>query len=94
VAVGELVRELDIDAEMPGADAAGKEALGRAIEHYHRADRELAKATNHRRLQRARASLGEARRDAELARRQLGGTGAPAGIPGSTSSPHGWNVDA
>jgi hypothetical protein len=77
LAVGDLVRELDIDAEMPGADATGKEALGRAIELYDRAGRELAKATTSRRLQRAHATIRQARQEAEQARRRFGGGAAP-----------------
>lgn len=95
VRVGELVRELDLDAEMPGADEAGKEALGRAIELYHRVDRDLPKATTSRRLQRARATLAEARQQAELARGRLTAGTAPAGIPSGTgaSDASRWNVD-
>lgn len=71
VAVGSVLRELDLDAEMPGADPAGREALGAAIELYNRADRALAKATTPRRLERARTTLYAARDQAELARGRL-----------------------
>src|SRR5687767_1519794 len=46
IKVGDMLRELDLDAEMPGADPAGKEALGNAIDLYDRAGRELTKANN------------------------------------------------
>jgi hypothetical protein len=72
VAVGDLVRELDITAQMPGADPGGLEALGRAVDLYGRAERQLGKADNPRRLHRARVTLGEAREQGELARTRLG----------------------
>jgi hypothetical protein len=71
IAIGESVRELDIDAEMPGASPAGREALARAVELYGRADRELAKANTRRRLQRAQATLAQARSEADSARSRL-----------------------
>jgi hypothetical protein len=73
VAVGDVLRDLDLDAEMPGADPAGREALGRAIEHYDRAGRELARARTARRLHRAQSTIARARNEAELARRRLSG---------------------
>jgi hypothetical protein len=79
VAIGDLVRELDIDAEMPDAPQAGKDALARALELYKRADRELARATTRRRLQRAQATIAQARGEVERARRDLGAAPHAAG---------------
>jgi hypothetical protein len=76
VAVGEILRELDLDAEMPSADAGGRDALGRAIDLYDRAGRELQRADTHRRLRRAHRTVARAREEAHLARRRL--TQAPA----------------
>ena len=71
VAVGEVFRELDLDAEMPDADPAGRDALAAAIELYHRADRELAAAATRPKLDGARATLAAARDQATIARRRL-----------------------
>ena len=80
VAIGDILRDMDIDAEMPGADPAGREALGRAIELYDRAGRELPRANTHRRLHRAQSTLAQARTAAEDARRRLSGEPAPLSI--------------
>lgn len=71
VALGDLVRELDITAQMPGADPSGLDALGRAIDLYGRAERQLRKADSPRRLHRAQTTLRQAREQGELARRRL-----------------------
>ncbi|HEV2814110.1 MAG TPA: hypothetical protein VGW10_12730 [Solirubrobacteraceae bacterium] len=81
IAVGEILRELDVDPDMPGIDTEGREALAQAIELYGRADRELAKATTRRRLDRARVTLNSARSQADVAHRRLTAAPSPTGLP-------------
>lgn len=71
VAVGQTLRDLDIDADMPDADPAGRDALGNAIDLYHRADREVVEAGTPHELERARATVESARDQATIARRRL-----------------------
>jgi hypothetical protein len=56
VALGEDIRALDLDIEMPGADPAGKEDYGRALARYEQAERAL----DHARAPADFAPIGEA----------------------------------
>jgi hypothetical protein len=78
VAIGEILRELDVDVEAPG-DPAARDALAKAIDLYDRADRDVAKADIRRRLDRAEISLGKARSAAVIARRRLSGSSGASG---------------
>jgi hypothetical protein len=74
-ALGDQITELDLDTEMPNADARGREEYDRAVELYERASRMLRdREPSDVELAEARRSLEEGRVQMAAARTALGST--------------------
>jgi hypothetical protein len=73
VALGDDIRDLDIDTSMPNANAAGKHDYENALVQYQRAERLLGEKVSVRRLARANDALAQGRQFMDVARRELGG---------------------
>jgi hypothetical protein len=71
VALGEQIRELDLDVSMPDADPRGKAEYERALAVYDEANEALSLRRSGASIQRARAALAEGRERMERARALL-----------------------
>ena len=71
IALGEELRELDLDVSMPQAAAEGRAAYERALLEYERANTAFPQANNMRRLAKVNRMLADGRREIETAKRLL-----------------------
>jgi hypothetical protein len=71
VALGDQIRELDLDVSMPNADPAGRAEYERAVEIYDHANAALTERRGAASLQRARAALSEGQQRMARARALL-----------------------
>jgi hypothetical protein len=71
VALGDQIRDLDLDVEMPDADPRGKAEYERALEIYDQANQALTARRSGASIERARAALAEGRERMEHARALL-----------------------
>jgi hypothetical protein len=71
VTLGDQIRDLDLDVEMPDADPRGKAEYERALEIYDQANEALSARRSGASIQRARAALAEGRERMEHARTLL-----------------------
>jgi hypothetical protein len=69
------IMALDLDVSMPSADLGGKAAYEGALKLHERAGRQLARANSRRRVERAKATIAEARRFMDEAKRRLAASG-------------------
>ena len=77
IALGEEIRELDLDVEMPGADADAKRHYGLAVERYQEAEQALDGARRPDDLRAVSEGLEEGRWAMLAARAKLAGQDAP-----------------
>lgn len=68
VALGDAITELDIDSQMPNADAAGKRSYDDAVAAYSRGEEELGHADSAAHLGRAEATIADGKAAIERAR--------------------------
>ena len=71
IALGEELRQLDLDVEMPQAAPEGRAAYERALLEYERANTAFPQASNMRRLAKVNRMLADGRREIETAKRLL-----------------------
>jgi len=74
VALGDDIRDLDIDVSMPSADPSGKRDYASALDQYQRAERLLGETATVHRVAQASAALAEGRRLMDAARNRLTST--------------------
>jgi hypothetical protein len=77
IALGEDIRALDIDMEMPGADPEAKEHYGLAVERYTQAEEALGRVRTPADVQPVTERLEEGRWAMEAARAEMEGRAAP-----------------
>lgn len=77
LALGQDIRALDLDVEMPGVEPAAKDHYNRAVELYDRANQEFEQARRTQDLQRVTAALEEGRFEMATAKAALEGKPAP-----------------
>jgi hypothetical protein len=81
VALGQDIRALDLDVEMPNADPGGKEAYARAVEAYEQADDAWDRARRPEDLEPVGAALEEGRWSMAVAKARLEGRPEPERRP-------------
>jgi hypothetical protein len=81
VALGEEIRALDLDVELPSASAEARAAYGRALDAYERADGLVDRARRPEDLQQVAASLEEGRYEMATAKALLEGRQPPERRP-------------
>jgi hypothetical protein len=93
VALGDDIRALDLDVEMPGADAEGRQHYDQAVERYTDAEQALDRARGPADLQPVTSALEEGRWAMEAAKAELAGGEAPERRPPCFFDPrHGPSV--
>jgi hypothetical protein len=93
VALGEDVRALDLDVDMPGADPRGKQRYGEAVQAYTRAEEALDFARRPEDFEPIGQALEEGRWAMEAAKAHLAGRGEPERRPPCFFDPrHGPSV--
>lgn len=93
LALGQDIRALDLDVEMPGANPTGKEHYNRAVELYDRANQEFEQARRPQDLERVTAALEEGRFEMASAKAALEGKPQPERRPPCFFDPrHGPSV--
>jgi hypothetical protein len=81
VALGEDIRSLDLDVEMPGADPAAREDYGHAVEAYDRANTDWERARRPEDLEPVAAALEEGRYAMTAAKARMAGQTPPERRP-------------
>jgi uncharacterized membrane protein YgcG len=81
VALGDDIRALDLDVEMPGIDPEAREAYGRAVDGYDRANGLWERATEPRDLEPVGAALEEGRYAMTAAKARMEGRPVPERRP-------------
>jgi hypothetical protein len=81
VALGDDVRAIDLDIEMPGADPQAREDLGVALDRYDRAEQALARARRPQEFGSVSTALEEGRWAMESAKARLAGRTPPERRP-------------
>ena len=93
VALGDDIRALDLDVEMPGADAEGRQHYDQAVQRYTDAEQALDQARGPGDLQPVTSALEEGRWAMEAAKAELAGGDAPERRPPCFFDPrHGPSV--
>ena len=94
LALGDDIRALDLAVELPEADAEGRAAYGRALDHYERAGRALDRARRADELEPVAAELDRGRYEMEVAKALLAGRTPPERrVPCFFDPRHGPSVD-
>jgi hypothetical protein len=94
IALGEEIRALDLDMEMPDADSEAKQHYGLAVERYQQAEQALEGARRPEDLQPVSERLEEGRWAMEAARAEMQGRPAPERRPPCFFDPrHGPSVE-
>jgi hypothetical protein len=93
VALGDDIRALDLDVQMPDADPEGKQHYGQAVERYTEAEEALQRAQRPEDLERVTSALEEGRWAMSAAKAELAGGEAPERRPPCFFDPrHGPSV--
>ena len=93
VALGDDIRALDLDVQMPDADADGKQHYGQAVERYTEAEQALDRARRPEGIERVTSALEEGRWAMSAAKAELAGGRAPERRPPCFFDPrHGPSV--
>ena len=94
ISLGEEIRALDLDMEMPDADAEAKRHYGIAVEHYQLAEQALEGARRPEDLRGVSERLEEGRFEMEVARAGMEGRAVPERRPPCFFDPrHGPSVE-
>jgi len=94
VALGEDIRALDLDVQMPDADPEGRQHYNQAVERYTEAEQALDRARGPADVEPVASALEEGRWAMEAAKAQLAGGTAPERRPPCFFDPrHGPSVD-
>jgi hypothetical protein len=93
VALGDDIRALDLDVQMPDADPEGKQHYGQAVERYTEAEQALDRARRPEDIERVTSALEEGRWAMSAAKAELAGGRAPERRPPCFFDPrHGPSV--
>jgi hypothetical protein len=93
VALGDDIRTLDLDVEMPDADAEGRQHYGQAVERYTEAEQALGRVRRPEDVERVTSALEEGRWAMSAAKAELAGGEAPERRPPCFFDPrHGPSV--
>ena len=93
VALGDDIRALDLDVQMPDADPEGRQHYGQAVERYTEAEQALDRARRPEDLERVTSALEEGRWAMAAAKAELAGGKAPERRPPCFFDPrHGPSV--
>jgi len=93
VALGDDIRALDLDVQMPDADPEGKQHYNQAVERYSEAEQALDGATRPEHIERVTSALEEGRWAMAAAKAELAGQEAPERRPPCFFDPrHGPSV--
>jgi hypothetical protein len=94
VALGDDIRALDLDVQMPDADPEARQHYGQAVERYVEAEQALDTATRTEQIEPVTSALEEGRWAMEAAKAELAGGSAPERRPPCFFDPrHGPSVD-